>query len=124
MPGRKDASELAERPQAQLGPGPDDDMIVQRQAEIPAPFVDLLGHAEIGLRWGRIARWVVVDQDQGAGVQHQRPLDHLAWIDRDMIDCAGREKLIGDDAVLAVEIEDVEALDRSADAERIMPKSA
>jgi len=63
-------------------------------------------------------------QDQGAGIQHQRPLDHLARIDRDMVDRAGREKLIGDDAVLAVEIEDVEALDRSADSERVMPKSA
>ena len=51
-----------------------------------------------------------MDQDQGAGVQHQRPLDHLARIDRDMINSAGREKLIGDDAVLTVEVEDVEAL--------------
>ena len=67
---------------------------------------------------------MVVDQDQGAGVQHQRPLDHLARIDRDMVDRAGREKLIGDDAVLAVEIEDVEALDRSADSESIMQTSA
>ena len=30
-----------------------------------------------------------------------------------MIDCAGRQKLIGDDAVLAVEIEDMEPLDRA-----------
>ena len=65
-----------------------------------------------------------MDQDQGAGVQHQRPLDHLARIDRDMVDRAGREKLIGDDAVLAVEIEDVEALDRTSDGHRIMPNSA
>jgi len=61
---------------------------------------------------------VVVDQDQGAGVQHQRPLDHLARIDRDMIDCAGRQKLIGDDAVLAVEIEDMEPLDGTSDGQR------
>ena len=117
-------SELAEGPQAQLGPGPDDDVVVQRQSEIFAPLLDLLGHAEIGLRRRRIARRVVVDQDQGAGVQHQRPLDHLARIDRDMVDRAGREKLIGDDAVLAVEVEDVEALDRAADGQRVMPKSA
>ena len=51
-------------------------------------------------------------QDQGAGVQHQGALDHLARIDRDMIDRAGRHELIGDDAVLAVEIEDMEPLDR------------
>lgn len=59
--GRKDASELAEGPQAQLRPGTDDDVVVQRQAEIPAPLVDILGHAEIGLRGRRISRWVVVD---------------------------------------------------------------
>ena len=63
-------------------------------------------------------------QDQGAGVQHQRPLDHLARIDRDMVDRAGREKLIGDDAVLAVEVEHVKALDGPADGERIMQTSA
>ena len=67
---------------------------------------------------------MVVDQDQGAGVQHQRPLDHLARIDRDMIDRASREKLIADDAVLAVEVEDVEALDWAADGERVMQTSA
>ncbi len=65
-----------------------------------------------------------MDQDQGAGVQHQRPLDHLARINRDVIDRAGREKLIGDDAVLAVEVEDVEALDRTADGQSVMQTSA
>jgi len=67
---------------------------------------------------------VVVDQDQGAGIQHQRPLDHLARIDRDMINRAGRETLIGDDAVLAVKIEDMEPLVGTSDGQRIMPKSA
>ena len=66
----------------------------------------------------------IMDQDQGAGVQHQRSLDHFARIDRDMVDRAGRKKLIGDDAVLAVEVEDVKALDGAADGERVMPKSA
>ena len=97
---------------------------MQRQPEILAPLPNLLGHAEIGIGRRRIAGRMVVDQDQGAGVQHQRPLDHLARIDRDMVDRAGREKLIGDDAVLAVEVEDMEALDGPSDAERVMPKSA
>ncbi len=65
-----------------------------------------------------------MDQDQGAGVQNQRPLDHLARIDRDMVNRAGREKLIGDDSVLAVEIEDVEALYRTADGQSVMQTSA
>jgi hypothetical protein len=41
-----------------------------------------------------------------------------------MVDRAGREKLIGDDAVLAVEVEDVESLDRAADGEGVMQTSA
>jgi hypothetical protein len=41
-----------------------------------------------------------------------------------MVNRAGREKLIGDDAVLAVEIEDVEPLDGPADGQRIMQSSA
>ncbi len=94
------ASELAEGPQAQLRSGTHDDVVMQRQAEIFAALLDLLGHAEIGVGRRRIARRVIVTQDQGAGVQHQSPLDHLARIDRDMIDCAGRQKLIGNDAVL------------------------
>ncbi len=63
-------------------------------------------------------------KDEGAGVQHQCPLDHLARIDRDMVDRAGREKLIGNDTVLAVQVEDVESLDRAADGQRVMPNSA
>jgi len=115
------ASEFAETPQAQLRPGADDDVVMQRQAEKLAALLDLLGHAQIGLGRRGIARRVVVDQDQGAGVQHQRPLDHLARIDRHMIDRAGRQKLIGDDAVLAVEIEDMESLDGTSDGQSVMP---
>ena len=63
-----------------------------------------------------------MDQDQGAGVQHQSPFDHLARIDRDMVDRADRQELIGDDAVLAVEIENVEPLDRPAHRQRAIVK--
>jgi hypothetical protein len=41
-----------------------------------------------------------------------------------MVDRAGRKKLIGNDAVLAVEVEDVEALDRAADGQSVMQTSA
>jgi len=55
-----------------------------------------------------------MDQDQGAGIQHQRLFDHLTRVDRNMVDRAHRHERVFDDAVLAVEIEDVELLDRSA----------
>jgi phenylpyruvate tautomerase PptA (4-oxalocrotonate tautomerase family) len=41
-----------------------------------------------------------------------------------MVDRAGRKKLIGDDAVLAVEVEDVEPLDWAANGESVMQTSA
>jgi hypothetical protein len=41
-----------------------------------------------------------------------------------MIDRAGRQKLISDDAVLAVEIEDMEALDGTSDSQSVMQTSA
>jgi hypothetical protein len=36
-------------------------VVMQRQPEIPAPLLDLLGHAEIGIGRRRIAGRVVVD---------------------------------------------------------------
>ena len=51
----EDESDLAQPPQAQLGPCPDDDVIMQRQAEILAAFLDLFGHAEVSFRRCRIA---------------------------------------------------------------------
>jgi hypothetical protein len=41
-----------------------------------------------------------------------------------VINRARREKLIRDDAILAVEIEDMEALDGTSDGQRIMQTSA
>jgi len=45
-----------------------------------------------------------MDQYQSAGVQNQCPLDHLTWIDRNMVDGPDRQQLIGNDAVFAVEV--------------------
>ena len=120
----KSGLHLAQTPQRELVASTHDDVVMERQAEILAALLDFLGHADVGFRGRWITRRVVVDQDQGTGVQHQRPLDHLARIDRDMINSAGREKLIGDDAVLTVEIEDVEAFDGATNGEGIMQTSA
>ncbi len=67
---------------------------------------------------------MIVDQNQGTGVQHQCTLDHFARVDRDMVHRADRHSLIRDDAVLAVEIENMEPLDWPAHGERVMQKSA
>ena len=55
------ASKFAETPQAQFRPGTDDDVVMQRKAEILAALLDLFCHAEISLGRRRITRRVVVD---------------------------------------------------------------
>ena len=60
---------------------------------------------------------MVVDQDQGAGIQHQRLLDDLTRVDRNVVDRADRHERVRDDAVLAVKIEDMEPLDGTSDGQ-------
>ena len=56
--------------------------------------------------------------DEGACVQHQRPLDDLAGIDWDMVHSSDRKLLIRDDAIASVKVEDVEALHLAAHGHR------
>ena len=65
-----------------------------------------------------------MDHDEGACVQHQRPLDDLARIDWNMVHGSNRKLLVRDDAIAPVEVEDVETLHLAAHGHRIMPKSA
>lgn len=59
-----------------------------------------------------------MDHDQGACVQHQRPLDDLAGIDWDMVHSSDRKLLVRDDAIASVEVEYVEALHLAAYRQR------
>src|SRR3989338_1951356 len=52
----------------------------------------------------------VGDEDGGGGGEDQRALDHFARIDRHMVHRTDRHPLVGNQPVLAVEIEDVEPL--------------
>ena len=49
-------------------------------------------------------------QNQGAGVQLQRPLDHFSRVDRDVVDGPFGLLFIGDQDVLAVKEQDAELL--------------
>ena len=59
-----------------------------------------------------------MDHDEGACVQHQRPLDDLARIDWNMVHGSDRKLLVRDDAIAPVEVEDVETLHLAAHGER------
>ena len=58
--GTLDLSELA---QADMAVAADDQMVVQDDAEGRRGFLDVLGHRDVGLGRGRVARGVVVQQD-------------------------------------------------------------
>ena len=81
---------------------------MQRQAQHLRRILNLRGHGDVGLGRRRIARRVVVHEDQRAGVQFQRALDHLARIDRHVIDRAARLFLVRDQHILAVKEQDAE----------------
>ena len=85
----------------------DDEVIVQGDAD-RCRGSRMLGHRDIGVGWGRVARGMVVHQDDRRGVQFERALHHLARIDRRVVDRAALLALMGDQRVLAVEEEKVE----------------
>ena len=64
-------------------------VVVHGNAERFCDVDDRFGHLDVGLRRGRIAGRVIVHQDQRARRQFQRALDHLARIDRRVVDGAG-----------------------------------
>ncbi len=64
-------------------------------------------HGDVGLGRGRVARGVVTHQDQRRRAQLQRAFDHLAGVDRRVVDGAALLLFVGDQPVLAVEEEQV-----------------
>jgi len=72
---------------------------------------NILGDGDVGLRGGRVARRMIVHQDQRRSLELERALDHLAGIDRGVVDRPALLLLVLDQRILAVEEEDVELLD-------------
>ena len=97
---------------------------MQRQSQHGTGLQNILRHGDIRLRRIWIARWVIVDEDQSRGVQVQGAPDDLARIDRHVIDSADAKAFIGDESVLAVQIQNVKSLDIPANRQRIMQTSA
>jgi len=86
----------------------DNHMVVHCYPKRLAGADDVLGHRDVGLGWGRVARRMVVHQDQGRGAQFERTFDHLAGIDRGVVDGTALLLLVGDQRVLAVEEQQME----------------
>ena len=85
-------------------------MVVERDPKRLAGLLDLAGHADIRLRRCRVARRVIVHENEGRGIQLQRPLGNLPGVDGNMVDRPLRLRLVRDQDVLAVEEENPELL--------------
>lgn len=84
---------------------PDDHMIVDHHAEQPAGLGDALGDLDVGAaRLGRAAG-VIVNQDQRARSQVERLADHLARMDRGLVDAAVADVVIENQVVLDIAVE-------------------
>ena len=88
----------------------DDDVVVHRNPERGRDIDDRLRHLHVGLRWRRVATRMVVHQQDRGGGQFECALDHLARVDRGVVDGAGLLHLVRDQLVALVEEQDAELL--------------
>ncbi len=77
----------------------DDNVIVHGNAEQARHRDNLLRHLDVGARRRRVAGRMIVHQDDGGRRKLERPLDHLARIDRRMVDGADLLQFVGDQLV-------------------------
>lgn len=110
-----------------MPPAANDDVVVDGDPQRRCGLDDVFGDGDVGLRRGRVARRVVVHQDERRGAQLKRALDDLAGIDRRVVDRAALLLFVGDQRVLAVEEQQVKLLDlavgdvRAAIIDRMYP---
>src|SRR5690606_2572888 len=108
--GAHSSSYELQRSEAGMPRAADDDVIVDRDAQRLRGRNDHLRHVDVRARWGRIARWMIVHQDQGRRRKLERAFHNLAHIDGRVIDGAFLLHLVGDQLVFLVEEEDAETL--------------
>src|SRR6516162_3147851 len=122
-------SNQTEVAQAGVPAAADDQVVVHGHAERRGGSDDVLGDGDVRLGGGRVARGMVVHQDQRRGLELECALDHLARIDRRVVDRPALLLLVLDQYVFAVEEEDVELLDlamrdvRCAIIDQLVPRA-
>src|SRR5215475_9855280 len=106
-------SDQPEVTQAGVPPAADDQVVVHGHAERCGGFDDVPRNRDVRFRRGWVAGGMIMHQDQGRGPEFKRPLDHLARVNRRMVDSAALLPLVFDQYVLSVEKKDVKLLDFS-----------
>ena len=90
----------------------DDDMVVDGDLHVAAGFDQILGQADVLLAGGGVAAGVVVDDDDRGRAERDGARDHLADMDRGLVDASAPHRLVGDQHVAGVEEQDADLLDR------------
>src|SRR4029450_4990654 len=83
-------------PEARMAVTADDNVVMHLDGKLVARLDEPSRHVDIGGRWGRVARGVIVHEDDGARPKLKRPLHYFARIDRGVVDRANTLDLIGD----------------------------
>lgn len=89
----------------------DDDVVVHDYPDRFGGTPNLSRHIDIGSRWRRIARGVIVHEDNGRRIEFESPFDDLPWIGGHVVNGSAALLLVGDQDVLAVEKKDAKMLD-------------
>src|SRR3546814_17422544 len=80
------ASDHAHAAQADMARKADDDVVVDRDAELLRGVGDLAGHVDVGARRRRVAARAVVDEDEGGGAEFagalHPPISRASWRER------------------------------------------
>jgi hypothetical protein len=74
-------------------------MIMHRDPKRCGDLDDRARHVDVGGRRGRIAGGVIMHKDDRGRGELERALDHLAWIDRRVVDGTDLLALVGDQTV-------------------------
>src|SRR5271169_2131282 len=93
---RRRLLDLPKLAQAGVPVAADNDVVVQYHAERGGSLLDIFGHGDVGRGWGRIARGMIVHEDQRRGTELERAFDDLPGIDRRVVNGSALLALILD----------------------------
>ena len=83
----------------------DDHVIIELNTEFRSGIPDFERHIDVHAGWRRVPRGMIVHHDQGGRTEVESSLDHLAGIDGRVIHRTLLLDLVGDQHVLAIEVE-------------------
>ena len=78
-------------------------MVVGCDFRVTSGFHQVADQADVLLAWRRVARRMIVDEDDRGRAELRRARHHLADVDEGLVDAPGSHSLMGQQHVLGVE---------------------